>query len=454
MNAILSRIPIRLRLTLAFALAMAIVLAAVGSFLHVRLGSALDEAIDESLHARSGELVGQPTFPAAVGAGGDPDERFVQVLDQAGRVLGGTDALGSTPLLNPSQVRQAVEAGRAMHELEGFPGVEGRARVLATQVDSGSGSLVLAVGTSLEDRDDALQELLTLLLVAAPVALLLPSVLGYGLATLALRPVESMRKEAAVISAAAPGRRLPVPDSQDEISRLGETLNEMLGRLEAAFERERGFVADAGHELRTPFALLKTELELALRRPRSEEELAAALRSAADETDRIVRLAEDLLLLARSDRSQVPLRREAVPVAELLDSVAKRYAPRARELGRTIEVEGADGLEVDVDRPRVERALGNLVANALGHGRGTVELVAFERRGEIELHVLDEGVGFPEQFLPRAFDRFAQADGARTGAGTGLGLAIAEAVATAHGGSAHAANREAGGGDVWVSLPR
>jgi two-component system, OmpR family, sensor kinase len=447
-----SRIPIRIRLTLAFALAMAVVLAAIGAFLYVRLGSSLDEAIDESLQARLAEVSAQVAQDESVAPGGDPEERIVQVLDRAGNVVSGSPGLVE-PLLEPGAVAQASEAPR-WFALDEVAGIDGRVRVLAGPVEAAGGPAVVVVGTSLEDRDDAVQELLALLLVVAPIALVLASLLGYGLATLALRPVESMRVEAATISASEPGRRLPVPESHDEISRLGETLNAMLERLEAALERERSFVADAGHELRTPLALLKTELELALRRPRSDAELAAAVRSAADETDRLAQLAEDLLLLARSDRSQLPLEREPVQVHALLDAVATRFERRAQDDGRTIEVEVADTLELTADRLRLEQALGNLVDNALAHGDGAIRLSAREHDGRVELHVLDGGAGFPAEFLPHAFDRFTQADGARTGAGTGLGLALAEAVAAAHGGSAHAANRVEGGSDVWLSLPR
>src|SRR6185295_11086518 len=122
-----------------------------------------------------------------------------------------------------------------------------------------------------------------------------------------------------------------VPPARDEVSRLAETLNDMIGRLEAAFEHERRFLADASHELRTPLALLRTELELALRRPRSRNELEDALRSAADETERLTRLAEDLLLIARSDRGSLPIRRERVSARELLSDVADRFGRRADE---------------------------------------------------------------------------------------------------------------------------
>ena len=447
----MSRIPIRARLTLAFALAMAVVLAAVGAFLYVRLGSSLDEAIDEELQTRLADASAQVARGDDVTPAGDPEERVVQVLAPDGTLVSTTST--GEPLLDATEVSRARET-RSWFVVPAVAGLDGRIRVLAAPVDTAAGPQVVLAGASLEDRDDAVRELLALLLVAAPIALVLASLLGYGLATLSLRPVESMRREAATISATAPGRRLSVPPARDEISRLGETLNAMLERLEAALERERGFVADAGHELRTPLALLKAELELALRRPRSEAELEDAVRSAAHETDRLAQLAEDLLLLARSDRSQLPLEREPVAVEPLLTAVAARFRGRASDAGRTIEIEAADTLEVTADRARVEQALGNLVDNALGHGRGTVRLGAVERNGHVELHVRDEGPGFPSDFLPRAFDRFTQADGARSGAGTGLGLAIADAVATAHGGSAHAENPDGGGSDVWLALPR
>src|SRR5207253_8574810 len=188
---------------------------------------------------------------------------------------------------------------------------------------------------------------------------------GYLLAAAALRPVEAMRRRAAAITASTPGTRLPVPSSRDEISKLAETLNDMLQRLEAAFEHERRFVADASHELRTPLALLRTELELALRRPRSHRELEQALRSAAEETERLTRLAEDLLLIARSDQGELPVRRERVSAQELLATVAERFAMRTERLGRTIVVDESADAILEADPVRLEQAVGNLVDNAL-----------------------------------------------------------------------------------------
>ena len=448
----LGRLPIRIRLALAFALAMAVVLAALGAFLYVRLGWSLDDTIDDGLEARADDI-------AAVAVSGATDletvgivdpEGFFQILGPRGEILGQTQFLEQRPLLDEGQHARALRDGALRLERSGVPGVEGSVRLLATPAD---GRLLVVVGQSLDDRDEALRDLLGDLFLIGPAALVLASLLGYGVATAALRPVEAMRAQAAAVTAAEPGRRLPLPRAWDEVARLGETLNAMLGRLERALERERSFVSDASHELRSPLALLRTELELALRKPRSEAELAQALRSAAGETDRLAQLVEDLLVLARSDEGRLALRRATVPVGDVLTTVAERYRRRAEAAGRTIAVEAPAELVVAADAVRLEQALGNLVENALRHGRGTIRLAARALDGEIELHVLDEGAGFPPAFLERAFERFARADEARTEGGAGLGLAIVQVIAEAHGGSAHASGRSGGGADVWLSLP-
>jgi two-component system, OmpR family, sensor kinase len=444
----MSRLPIRVRLTLGFALAMALVLAATGAFLYLRLQASLDDAIAESLEQRSLEV------DVKVGRGESiedlpvpPDEGFAQVFAPDGLLLDSTPNVAGAPVIGLEPTERALAAGAQTIESDDTDAFPGPVRMVARPVTDADGEEVVAVvGASLEDRNETLSGFLTELLLIGLAALVLASLLGFALATAALQPVESMRAGAAAITAAEPGRRLPLPRSRDEIRRLGETLNAMLARLEAALERERGFVADASHELRTPLALLKTELELALRHPRSADEQEEALRSAADETDRLVRLAEDLLVLARSDQGRLPLRVEAVSASRLLARVAGRF-------GEPIRVSAPDGLEVVGDEARLEQALGNLVDNALRHGAGPVQLSAGAANGVVELHVLDEGPGFPPEFLPRAFERFSRPDEARSGQGAGLGLALAQAIAAAHGGSAGAANRSTRGADVWLVIP-
>jgi signal transduction histidine kinase len=299
----------------------------------------------------------------------------------------------------------------------------------------------------------ALDNLRTLLLIGGSAALLLASLVGYGMATASLRPVEAMRRRAAAISAAEPDQRLPVPKAQDELARLGDTLNQMLARLEAALEKERTFVDDASHELRTPLALLRTELEVALKYERTSDELRAAMGSAIEEVDRLVQLAADLLVLARSGKGRLDLELKSVALDELLESVRERFAARAAKAERTIVVEPSDSLKVEADQMRLEQALTNLVDNAMRHGAGEIELSASQDGDHVEVHVRDDGPGFTPEFIDRAFERFSRADSARGSGGTGLGLAIVEAIARAHDGRARVANRPDGGADVWLEMP-
>jgi signal transduction histidine kinase len=415
----MSPLPIRVRLSLAFAAAMAVVLAALGAFLYFQLRHSLDEQIEASLRAQADA--------AAAGAVVQREESLAQVLDADGEVIRGF----VRPLAEPATQEHFVD--RNVAGLDDNP-----YRLLVVPAEGGQ---TVVVGASLEDRDDALGGLLAAFLVGGPIALGLSTLLGYLLAGALLRPVEDMRRRAAEISTERAGQKLPLPQAHDEIFRLGTTLNEMLGRLEAGIARERRFVADASHELRTPLALLSTELELAQRRPRSPAELRAALDSAAEEVDRLTRLAEDLLVLARADEGQLPLRREEIQVKDLLETVAGRF-------NQNVEVGVQDGDSIVGDRLRLEQALGNLVDNARRHGAGTIRLQAERRDDRIELRVSDEGPGFPPELLPHAFDRFTRGDEARERGGTGLGLAIVAAVAKAHGGRAHAE-----GSTVTIELP-
>jgi signal transduction histidine kinase len=355
-------------------------------------------------------------------------------------------------LLRPSELRAAAR-GPVYTDRASVPGLDESSRLLATPVERRGQRLVLVVGATSQNDAETLASFRDELLIAGPIALLLASLAGYLLAGLSLRQVESMRRRAAAISADTPGERLPVPATRDELERLGSTLNEMLARLEAGLQRERDFVADAGHELRTPLALLRTELELALRHGRSPEELRGALSASVEEVDRLAQLADDLLLIARYDRGRLPLRVESLDAGELVSSVVRRFQWRADETARQLAGEAPEGLCLRGDRVRLEQALSNLVDNALRHGRGRVRLWAAGVDGHVELHVEDEGDGFGDGFQERAFERFSRSQHGE-GAGAGLGLSIVRVIAEAHGGSADAENAAGGGAHVRLVLPR
>ncbi len=436
---------------------MALVLGATGTFVYLRFSNELDATINAGLRSRASDVAAlireadsglREGHQKLVGR----TESFAEVLDAAGRVSDSSSAVGRHVLLTPAELRRALREPILL-DRGPLPGLKDESRLLAVPVRARGQEQVVVVGTSTEARSESLTDLAQLLLVGGPVALLLASLAAYGVAAAALKPVEAMRSRAAEISAAEPDQRLPVPPTHDEVARLGTTLNEMLERLGEAMAHERAFVADASHELRTPLAILRTELELALAEGRSPEELRAALASAAEETDRLTQLSEDLLTIAQTERGKLPLQLARLDLAETLEGVERRFARRAEERGRRIEVAAPDSLVLAADRLRLDQAIGSMVDNALRYGAGTIDLLAGGENGAVQIHVRDRGDGFPPDFLGRAFERFSRASSSARDGGSGLGLAIVQTVARAHGGEAHAANREGGGADVWLSLP-
>jgi len=436
----LDRLSIRARLTAAFAAAMLLILALAAVFVYLTVESDLEEALDESLSARADDvaaLVGTreggidgPRLD--VQRVGEDEEGFAQLVDADGRLLRAT-VPEAEPAITAGEAASAAD--RAIFITREQPGIDGEARILARPAGE-VGTSVVVVGASTEDNEETLAGLAGAFAVGAPVALLLASGLGYVLAGRGLAPIEAMRRRAGEITLEHSGERLPLPPADDEVCRLGQTLNSMLDRIEASLERERVFVADASHELRTPLANLRAELELANRPGRSANEMRAALLSAAEEVDRLSRLAEDLLVIARSEQGRLPIRREPVELLPLLERVRERFGGSARERGRELAIDARAGATAKLDPLRIEQALGNLVDNALRHGEGPVRLSAALGDGMVRLEVSDRGPGFPAGFEELAFERLTRADGGRSGGGAGLGLAIVRAIAAAHGGSA------------------
>jgi signal transduction histidine kinase len=308
-------------------------------------------------------------------------------------------------------------------------------------VPTAAGPLVVVVGTNLGDRNEALRRLQWLLVVGGLTALLLSSAAGWVVAGAALRPVERIRQDAAQLSAADPAGRLTVPATGDELARLAETLNDLLRRQQEAMEHERRFVDEASHELRTPLAVVKAELDLALSRPRSRAELLDTVQRAAAGTDQLAKLAEDLLVLARSRPGAAELVVTAVPLRMLLEDAA----------GPGVEVQAPD-LTVRVDSIRLRQAVRNLIDNAVRYSAGPVQFSAMVSAGQLWIEVTDTGPGLPTSLGDRAFEPFVRGPDV-VGPGSGLGLAIVKAVAEAHGGRVEAVNAPGGGAAVSLVVP-
>jgi two-component system, OmpR family, sensor kinase len=450
------QLPIRARLTLISAALMAVVLVGLSLFLYSRLQAELLASIDAGLRARAAVLVERLNEGGSVSGSSlaEGDEAFAQLLGQDGHVIIASRAV-PVPILTPSEA--AAINGVTIREQTVVTVEEPvHARLLATGIASGD---VLVVGASLEDQDEALATLLALLAVGVPAAVLLASAVGWLVAGAALRPVEQLRREAEAISASEPGRRVGVPATGDELSRLAESLNRMLSRLDAALAQERRFMADASHELRTPLANLRAEIDVALRQQRSAEELTAALSSVREETGRLSSLADDLLVLARMSEDGIRLQREETDLDRLIADTLEGFSGRAADAGVRLrhDGDGAAAVTAQVDPVRLRQAIGNLVDNALRQtpAGGEVAAGVQRSRGSIEIHVTDTGPGFPPDFLARVGEGFSRVDAARgrqTG-GAGLGLTIVRTIVRAHGGRLAASNRDGGGAEVTISLP-
>ena len=431
------RLPLRVRLALAGTLLLPFALAIVFGLVYLRFEGSVNASIDGDLRARADALA---TMVTRHGAGAltsvaavdllRPQGAFAQVVDRRGGVRASSDAVQGVRLLSAAHARTATSRG--LHgDHDRIPNVAKRSRLVAVPLPRLGATVV--VGRSLKGREGANESFGRALLIGGPLALLLSATAVYLAAAAALRPVENMRRRADEITGQDQSARLPVPPADDEIGRLGHTLNDMIARLEHALKLQRELTQNASHELRTPLTVLTAELELSL-----GEDLPAGARaattSALEEARRVSRLADDLLTLAQLEESGLPLSREPVDLDELLRLVAARAARRPTASGRDVAVDAATTI-VRVDPIRVEQAIGNLVDNALTYGRGTVTIALRRSADEVRITVTDEGPGFPADLRPLAFERFARhSNGQRAGAG--LGLAIVKAVADAHGGQA------------------
>jgi two-component system OmpR family sensor kinase len=447
-------LPIRARLAIVCAALVGALVIGLGALVYLRLEADLRAAADDGLVSRAEQLIAEPPSDSTIDPGpSDVGDVFAQIVNRDGTIVAATPGLAPGSVASTADLA-ALEGPRYFEALVATTGEPVLARVLETPADHGR---VIVTGVAFDDQRETLDRLLNLFGLAGLVAIVFAGGVGWLVARSALRPVERMRVESEAVSGSDPGRRLAVPASRDELAALGGSLNRMLERLEAAVERERRFVADAGHELRTPLANLKAELDLALRRARSPAELVDALRSASEETDRLARLADDLLLLAGADGGRLPMHREDTDVAALVRDTTQSFAGLAASLGVELETSVEEGLRASVDPARIRQAAGNLVDNALQHtpagGRVTVD--AARRDGTLSFAVTDTGEGFASSFLPHAFEAFTRADPSRSrsAGGAGLGLAIARAIAEAHGGTVDAGNRDQAGAIVVLRVP-
>lgn len=431
------------RLVMLFAVGTTLVLVGCMAVLYLVIQARLDVALDASLASRSDDL-------AAAVAAGDiavvDEDPLAQLYSPTGDVIAGASrhrllTVDQVRAVGPGGDRRAVPIGRDLGDAD--------LRLLSRRLDP-SGT-VLTVATRYQVIDQAGGDALVAVGIAVPVLVGLVCAAGWLVVRAALRPVDTLTRQAAAISTLDTDRRLPTVPGDDEIARLARTLDAMLDRLRVAFARERAFVDDASHELRTPIAVLRGEIDLALDALDDPAEVEQSLLAARGQVIRLTRLAEDLLLLARERAGALVVHRHPVDLRALADEAARELGPVTRT---DIQVHG-DPTIVDADPDRLRQVVTNLVTNSAAAGARHIH-IGIDRDGpdRVRLEVRDDGPGFPADLLPSAFDRFVRGTAARSGSGAGLGLPIVRAVVTAHGGTVDVRNGPPpGGATVAVRLP-
>ncbi len=413
---------LRVRLMIVGVSGLAGALALGGLLLYGVLGLTIRHSVDAEARAGAEQVArlvdqGPPPDPLPVAG-----SQVAQVLDSQDRVVAaslGSDRL--TALLRPGELTRA-RAGHPLTVPGSRIGLDGALRAVAVPAGRPGGALTVVVAQQTADTAHSQRLLRTTLLVGYPLLVALLALIAWHVIGRTLRPVEELRRGAARISGAGDEERLPVPRAADEIRALATTLNEMLDRLDASRGAQKAFVADAAHELRSPLASMRTQLEVAGQLGEGGE-LADDLLA---EVERLTALTEDLLLLARGDvGGAAPRPAERLPIGPLLDEVAQRRRSSPVPVEVAAPVAGPP-VTVTANRSELRRVLDNLVDNAVRHARGRVELAAVGCGGSSLVTVTDDGPGIPTADRERVFERFTRLDDARDrdAGGAGLGLAI------------------------------
>ncbi len=469
---------VRLRLTLWYTAILFLILLIFSLAVYIGLTRSLLVNTDSHLQREVGEMLGNMKFDSRTGDhkeeeseeehGGIhqngirltyiPEEGvFWRILDKTGQ-----------PLIDPGHFDGAPFADtppptdRTRFEYTTLANGEPIRLYTAPFVLEGQGEGIIQVAESYRHIQEVQQQLILLLVLGIPVTLVAASVGGWFMAASALNPIDRITRAADRISASDLHQRLNMNLPNDEIGRLAATFDKMLARLEDAFERQKQFIADASHEMRTPLTILKGDVEVALNRPRSAEEYRETLEMVNQTADRLTRLVEELLLLARAENNQYPLNLAPLNLTELLTETVTHLMPRAVKNNIALNLNAPDDLPITADASKLSRIFTNLVDNAIKYSRpGDAVTVTATRRGRfVSVDVADTGPGIPPEHLNRLFERFYRADKARSrrmagsdGSGAGLGLSIAQWLAQMHGGSIKVASQVGKGTIFTVWLP-
>jgi heavy metal sensor kinase len=477
---------LRFKLTLWYVLILGILLISFSSFLYFTLSKSLYRDVDNKLRSLAELIASESASPLSKFGFGNIDQtletsmnlkpigKFIQVLDESGNIGRKSDNLKNVQL--PISLNALKNASKGLITFETNRSFENAPLRIITFPVSEKNHInkIVQVASSLEDVEDALNTLLLILIIAVPLALLVASLGGQFLASKALKPVDHITQTARMITSQNLNQRINPPKVKDEISRLVETLNEMISRLDRSFRQVKQFSTDASHELKTPLTILKGEVEVALRKERVPHEYEQVLKSNLEEINRMSQIVEDLLLLSRADSGEIRLNKEDMNLNEILNELVAHMNVLAQSKNLRIETSNHhEEIHIFGDPLRIRALFLNLIENGIKYTEegGSIHILLTKdtlvqdgkqsgrAQGEqeefVKVIVSDTGIGIAREDQERIFDRFFRVDKARSReqGGSGLGLSICKWIVEAHRGKIEVESELGKGSSFIIKLP-
>ena len=463
---------IKFRMTLWYVVILGIILSSFSFFLYFTLADSLYKGVDNKIRTMAEIVASSARSPFEAGTsiadldqvmtdqfGIRPLGRFIQILDESGRVGDRSTNLRDVQIPISVQTLKAASKGAITFETVRVMGKYPLRVVTIPISENGKMAGIVQVGSSLEGVEDALHQLLLILLIAVPAALLVASAGGLFLANKALRPVDAITQIARRIGSGDLSQRIRIKRANDELGRLASTFNEMIAKLEKSFRQVKRFTADASHELKTPLTILRGEVEVGLKKKRGLKEYQRILASNLEEISRMSRIVEDLLTLSRADMGELTMEREEIELSTLAREVWEDLQMMAKKKRVQLKFMDDGFTRVEGDPLFLRQLILNITENGLKYtpagGEVALKVKGDRDQGVVRLFVSDTGVGIPQKDLKRVFDRFFRVDTARsreTG-GTGLGLSICQWIAHAHEGQIAVESTVGKGSTFTVTLP-
>ena len=460
-------LPIKWRLTLWYGGVLSLILIIFASGIFIYFKNSLKDSIDAKIRS-IGEVLSS-SMTEAHGAsvfgnferylenvlGRKPKGKFIQIMDTSGRIGAKMSDIEGEAL--PTSFNALERAMRGEIVYETIERTKPRLRMVTIPImDNKKVTSVVQVGTSLEDFDETIRKLLLIMIISIPTSIIVTIVVGYFMAKKALRPVDQIRRAAVKISSSNLDEKIDITGRRDELGRLAETFNAMIGRLKDAFQRINQFSIDVSHELKTPLTILKGETEVALRKEREKDDYRKLLLSNLEEIDRMSCIIDDLLLLSKADTKEIKLNIEEVALRDLIMDVCMNMKVVADKKSVELQISELEDVRLKGDELKLRRMLLNVVENGIkySHVGGKVSVSSYINDGYAWIDVKDNGIGISEDDIKYVFDRFYRADRSRKReSGSGLGLSISRWIAGAHKGSIEVKSQPAQGSVFTIKLP-